>query len=95
MSVARFAKKEIVPMLSRSGPMSRARLGHIEGLINLSAGDPDFSQPELINNAVLDAMRRGDTHYSFGGNPEFKAAIADYYRGFRLTLFSLSRCDQH
>ena len=82
MSAARFAKKEIVPMLSRSGPMSRARVGHIEGLINLSAGDPDFSQPELINKAVLDAMRRGDTHYSFGGNPEFKVAIADYYKKY-------------
>ena len=82
MSVARFAKKEIVPMLSRSGPMSRARVGHIEGLINLSAGDPDFRQPELINKAVLDAMRRGDTHYSFGGNPEFKGAIAEYYKKY-------------
>jgi aminotransferase len=62
--------------------MSRARVGHIEGLINLSAGDPDFSQPELINKAVLDAMRRGDTHYSFGGNPEFKGAIAEYYKKY-------------
>jgi aminotransferase len=82
MSVSRFAKKEIVPMLSRSGPMSRLRVGHIEGLINLGAGDPDFNQPELINKAVLKAMRSGDTHYDFGGNPEFKVAIAEYYKKY-------------
>jgi aminotransferase len=91
MSVARFAKKEIVPMLSKSGPVSRVQVGHLEGLINLGAGDPDFNQPELINNAVLEAMKRGDTHYAFDGNPEFKVAIAEYYKKYGVEVNPVSQ----
>ena len=58
MSVERFAKKEIVPMLRpRGGAGTRARIAPREGMINLGAGDPDFNQPEFINKAVYDAMK--------------------------------------
>jgi len=76
-SVERFAKKELLDM--QSTVATRARVGPIENMINLGAGDPDFNQPELINEAVYKAMKEGYTHYSFGGEPEFKQAIADYY----------------
>ncbi|MFP3952042.1 MAG: pyridoxal phosphate-dependent aminotransferase [Candidatus Bathyarchaeia archaeon] len=80
-SVERFAKKELLRM-QQGGPSTRARVGPIEGMINLGAGDPDFNQPELINKSVYEAMEEGYTHYSFGGEPEFKEAIAKYYRKY-------------
>lgn len=82
MSIERFAKKELIPMLKSRGPATRARVGPMESLINLGAGDPDFNQPEFINKTVYDAMREGHTHYSFGGDPEFKSAIAEYYKKY-------------
>jgi len=85
MSVEKFAKKEILAMIG--GPAStRARVGPISGMINLGAGDPDFNQPEFINKAVYDAMKAGYTHYSFGGEPEFKQAIAEYYKKYGVTV---------
>ena len=87
MSVERFAKKEIVPMLrARGGAGTRARIAPREGMINLGAGDPDFNQPEFINKAVYDAMKTGHTHYSFGGDPHFKEAIAEYYKKYGVTV---------
>jgi aminotransferase len=77
MDVMKFAKKEIAAM--QQGLTSRVRLPLQPGMINLGAGDPDFNQPEFINKAVYDAMKEGHTHYAFGGDPEFKAAIAEYY----------------
>ncbi len=83
MTVERFAKKEIVPMLqARRGRGTRARMGSMADMINLGAGDPDFNQPEFINKAVYEAMKAGYTHYSFGGEPEFKQAIAKYYKKY-------------
>ncbi|GAF93475.1 unnamed protein product, partial [marine sediment metagenome] len=83
MPVERFAKKELIPSLqARRGGGTRARMGPMEGMINLGAGDPDFNQPEFINKAVYEAMKGGYTHYSFGGDPEFKQAIAGYYKKY-------------
>ncbi len=86
MSVERFAKKELIPMLQARGPATRARVGPMEGMINLGAGDPDFNQPEFINKTVYDAMKAGYTHYAFGGDPEFKAAIAEYYKKYGVAV---------
>ena len=89
MSVEKFAKKEILPILAayaRRGGGTRARMGPMEGMINLGAGDPDFNQPEFINKTVYEAMKAGHTHYAFGGVPEFKAAIADYYKKYGVTV---------
>lgn len=86
MGVEKFAKKEIVPMLSARGISTRASIGHVEGMINLGAGDPDFNQPEFINEAVYEAMKQGHTHYSFSGEPDFKEAIAEYYTKYGVTV---------
>lgn len=83
-SVERFAKKELLRM--QSTVATRARVGTIENMINLGAGDPDFNQPELINEAVYKAMKEGYTHYSFGGEPDFKQAIADYYSKYNVDV---------
>ena len=68
--------------MKMAGSSTRASVGPIEGMINLGAGDPDFNQPELINKAVYEAMKAGETHYSFTGEPDFKAAIAKYYKKY-------------
>ena len=82
MGVEKFAKKEITALMRMAGSSTRASVGPIEGMINLGAGDPDFNQPELINKAVYEAMKAGETHYSFTGEPDFKAAIAKYYKKY-------------
>jgi len=86
MGVEKFAKKEVAALMKASGSLTRSSVGPIEGLINLGAGDPDFNQPEFINKAVYEAMKAGHTHYSFGGEPEFKEAIAEYYKKYGVTV---------
>jgi len=86
MGVEKFAKKEVAALMKASGSLTRAAVGPIEGLINLGAGDPDFNQPEFINKAVYEAMKEGHTHYSFGGEPEFKEAIAEYYKKYGVSV---------
>jgi len=82
MGVEKYAKKEIVTLMKLRGSSTRSSAGAIEGMINLGAGDPDFDQPEFINKAVYDAMVAGQTHYSFTGEPDFKEAIAKYYKKY-------------
>lgn len=84
MSVERFARKELLSIGGASA--TRVTLGPIPGLINLGAGDPDFDQPKFIVEAVYKAMLEGHTHYAFGGDPEFKAAIAEYYKKFNVDV---------
>jgi aspartate/methionine/tyrosine aminotransferase len=86
MGVEKFAKKEVAALMKARGSLTRTSVGPIEGLINLGAGDPDFNQPEFINKAVYDAMKAGHTHYSFGGQPEFKEAIAGYYKKYGVSV---------
>jgi aminotransferase len=80
MAVERFARKELLNIGGRAA--SRVTLRGIPGLINLGAGDPDFDQPKFIADAVHKAMMEGHSHYVFGGDPEFKRAIADYYKKY-------------
>ncbi len=86
MGVEKFAKKEVAALMKARGSLTRAAVGPIEGLINLGAGDPDFNQPEFINKAVYEAMKEGHTHYSFGGEPGFKEAIAEYYKKYGVSV---------
>ena len=80
MAVERFARKELLNIGGRAA--SRITLKGITGLINLGAGDPDFDQPKFIADAVHKAITEGHSHYVFGGDPEFKKAIADYYKKY-------------
>jgi aminotransferase len=86
MGVERYAKKEIAKLMSRPRSSTRVSLGPIKGMINLGAGDPDFNQPEFINKAVYDAMVAGYTHYSWAGEPDFKEAIANYYKKYGVDI---------
>jgi len=86
MGVEKFAKKEVAALMKARGSLTRSSVGPIEGLINIGAGDPDFNQPEFINKAVYEAMKAGHTHYSFTGEPDFKEAIAEYYKKYGVTV---------
>jgi aminotransferase len=86
MGVEKFAKREVQELMKMAGSATRVSMGPIPGLINLGAGDPDFNQPEFINKAVYEAMRAGQTHYSFTGEPDFKEAIAEYYKKYGVTV---------
>jgi aminotransferase len=84
--VDKFIKKELLAIGATS--MTRTMPQLPPDTVNLIAGDPDFNQPEFINKAVYDAMKEGHTHYAFGGDPEFKEAIATYYQKFGVEIDS-------
>lgn len=61
----------------------RARQLQQEGInvVNLGGGDPDFDTPQHIQNAAIEAMQKGFTHYvNSKGTPEMRKAIAEKYR---------------
>ena len=59
--------------------LARARALEAQGrhVVHLEIGEPDFDTPPSITNAGIDALRRGETHYTpSAGIPELRAAIA-------------------
>src|SRR3954454_17559272 len=70
----------------------RARALEAQGrdIIHLEVGEPDFDTPANVIEAGADALRNGWTHYGpAGGQPDFKAAIADYLNDARGTSYNL------
>jgi aspartate aminotransferase len=70
----------------------RARALEAQGrdIIHLEVGEPDFDTPANVIEAGADALRNGWTHYGpAGGQPDFKAAIADYLNRARGTSYNL------
>ncbi len=56
-----------------------AKKMQMEGIdvISLSLGEPDFATPEHITNACIEALNRGETHYTASnGIPELLSAIS-------------------
>jgi aspartate/methionine/tyrosine aminotransferase len=46
----------------------------------MCVGEPDFPTPERVVNAAVDALRRGETHYTVpAGIPELRSAISRHY----------------
>lgn len=55
----------------------------MENVISLGIGEPDFDTPEVVKEAAKRALDEGYTHYTpNAGIPEFREAIAEYYRDF-------------
>ena len=84
MNVDKLVKKELLALSGGSATRQMPQLPPTA--INLLAGDPDFDQPDLINDAVYKAMKEGKTHYSFTGEPDLKEAIAQYYSKYGVTV---------
>ena len=61
----------------------RQKLQGMKNVINLSSGDPEFSTPQHIVEAAIEALRSGDTHYTMtNGIPELRNEISKYYTKF-------------
>lgn len=59
---------------------NKAKKMEREGIdvISLSIGEPDFSTPQHITDACIDALKRGETHYApSNGIPELLSAVSD------------------
>jgi len=51
-------------------------------IIRIDIGAPDLPPPDFVIEALVESARRPDTHSytTYGGTPEFKAAVATYYQ---------------
>jgi aspartate/methionine/tyrosine aminotransferase len=66
----------VMDVLERAQEMERAG----ESVIHLEVGEPDFNTPEAVRLSAIEALRRGDTHYTHSlGTPGLREAICDYY----------------
>ncbi|SPF49936.1 putative aspartate aminotransferase 2 [Syntrophobacter sp. SbD1] len=66
----------VMDVLERAREMERAG----ESVIHLEVGEPDFKTPEAVKNSAIEALRRGDTHYTHSlGTHELREAICSYY----------------
>ena len=53
------------------------------GAVNLGQGFPDFDGPEVVREAAVTALRRGENQYAHGlGAPPLRQAIAEHARRF-------------
>jgi len=78
---------QLAERISRLGTESafdvlmRARALEAQGrdIVHLEIGEPDFDTPEHVVQAGIDALQRGDTHYTpAAGTPALRQAIAGY-----------------
>lgn len=66
----------VMDVLERAQEMERAG----ESVIHLEVGEPDFNTPEAIKNSAIEALQRGETHYTHSlGIPKLREAICKYY----------------
>lgn len=50
-------------------------------VLSFSAGEPDFSSPEAANIAAIEAIKRGESHYTpTPGIAELRAEVCKYYK---------------
>ena len=50
-------------------------------ILSFTVGEPDFPSPKAANDAAIEAIHRGESHYTgTGGNKELKNAIIAYYK---------------
>ncbi len=51
-------------------------------IIRIDIGAPDMPPPDFVIETLVESARRPDTHSytTYGGTPEYKQAVADYYQ---------------
>ena len=56
-------------------------------VLSMSVGEPDFSSPDCANKAGIEAIKRGESHYTLNnGIKELRDAVSEYYdKRFGLT----------
>ena len=66
----------VMDILERAQEMERAG----ESVIHLEVEEPDFNTPAAVRNSAIEALSRGDTHYTHSlGTPVLREAICNYY----------------
>lgn len=77
------ARIQLVPASQTLAITAKARELKEAGkdVISFSAGEPDFTTPQVVRDAAIRAIKEGQTHYTpVGGSTELKASIANYYK---------------
>ena len=62
---------------------AKAKTMKAEGkpIISFSLGDPDFNSPECASKAAIDAINRGESHYTLNsGIIELRKEVCNYYK---------------
>lgn len=66
----------VMDVLERAQELERAG----ESVIHLEVGEPDFNTPEAVKQSAIEALLRGETHYTHSlGVPRLREAICRYY----------------
>jgi aspartate/methionine/tyrosine aminotransferase len=66
----------VMEMVKQAAAMSRAGID----VISMSVGEPDFTAPEMVASAAMEAIRVGATQYTESlGLPQLREAIAGHY----------------
>jgi aspartate/methionine/tyrosine aminotransferase len=66
----------VMEMVKQAAAMSRAGID----VISMSVGEPDFTAPEMVASAAMEAIRGGATQYTESlGLPALREAIAGHY----------------
>ncbi len=84
MSHQRFASRvheiepfRVVEILTRAKELEQQG----KSVIHMEVGEPDFTVPEQINQAAIDAIKKGETRYGSAlGLPPLREAIAQHYK---------------
>lgn len=73
---------EIQPSVTISiSDKAKAMKAEGKPIISFSLGEPDFNSPECASQFAIDAIRRGESHYTLNsGITELRQAICHYYK---------------
>ena len=80
-----FKSFYVMDIMARAEELEKAG----ENVIHLEVGEPDFDTPEVIQSAVLEAIRTGKTHYTHAmGLLELREAISEhYYNEYNVSVY--------
>src|SRR5438067_5359843 len=68
----------VMEMVKAAAAMSRDGID----VISMSVGEPDFTAPDMVAQAAMDAIKSGATQYTESlGLPALREAIAGHYAG--------------
>jgi len=67
----------VMDVMAKAAEMERAG----EDIVHLEVGEPDFDTPKVIQDAAIDAIRSGKTHYTHAmGMLELREEICSHYK---------------
>ena len=81
----------VMDVLERAQEIERAG----ESVIHLEVGEPDFDTPEAIKAAAVEALHRGETHYTHSlgtTNSSGKPSARGTTRSTAYKTWTLTRC---